>query len=271
MAMRSTSSGRRTMYSPLSENITTMVNSSATSVIGLMRGMKLCSYHSCPSRDQQREAREHPGEERNAEIDEDALRRSAPMETLTDRAPQSKPARQHRDEEPGVDGVEQHLEDRVERDQARRRIRCRPCARSFQTITMAMQRARPIMMRPGHVLGIVAQEDDREREHQHGPITQFCTSESASTCLLRKTSSQLLVAHLRQRRVHHQDQADGDGDRCRADAEAVEKRHDARDEPARADPERHGGEDPDSEIAVEKAQTRRYAALIFVTPSQIPA
>ena len=40
MAIRTTSSGSCTMVSPLSENITTMVKSSATSVIGLIRGMK---------------------------------------------------------------------------------------------------------------------------------------------------------------------------------------------------------------------------------------
>ena len=44
--MRTTSSGSCTMISPLSENITTMVKSSAISVIGLMRGMNSCSYHS---------------------------------------------------------------------------------------------------------------------------------------------------------------------------------------------------------------------------------
>jgi len=36
------------MYPPFSENITTMVNKSAISVIGLMRGIKDCSYQSFP-------------------------------------------------------------------------------------------------------------------------------------------------------------------------------------------------------------------------------
>jgi hypothetical protein len=46
--MRTTSSGICTMSSPLRENITTMVNSSAASVIGLILGMNLLSYHSRP-------------------------------------------------------------------------------------------------------------------------------------------------------------------------------------------------------------------------------
>ena len=70
--MRSTSSGSRTMFSPLSENITTMVKSSDTSVMGLIAGINRFSYHSRP-RLEQHEARQHPGEERNAEVDEDAL------------------------------------------------------------------------------------------------------------------------------------------------------------------------------------------------------
>ncbi len=46
--MRSTSSGSRTMYAPFSENISTIVNSSATSVSGATFGTKWWSYHSAP-------------------------------------------------------------------------------------------------------------------------------------------------------------------------------------------------------------------------------
>ena len=48
MAIRTTSSGSLTIISPLRLNITTIVKSSAISVIGLMRGMNLVSYHSRP-------------------------------------------------------------------------------------------------------------------------------------------------------------------------------------------------------------------------------
>ena len=44
-----------------------------------------------------------------------------------------------------------------------------------------------------------------------GPMIQFCTSDRPSTFRLRKTSPQLLVAHLGKRRVHHQDQAEAIG------------------------------------------------------------
>ena len=48
MAIRTTSSGILTMYSPLSENMTMMVKSRAIKVIGLIRGMNFVSYHSAP-------------------------------------------------------------------------------------------------------------------------------------------------------------------------------------------------------------------------------
>jgi hypothetical protein len=43
--MRATSSGICTMVSPLSENMTTIVKSSAISVSRPIRGAKRCSYH----------------------------------------------------------------------------------------------------------------------------------------------------------------------------------------------------------------------------------
>ena len=80
--MRSTSSGNRTMYSPFRENITTIVNSSATSVSGLIRGMKFRSYQVSPFSPNQQCTRQHPGQEWNSQIDENALAICA-METLT--------------------------------------------------------------------------------------------------------------------------------------------------------------------------------------------
>ena len=50
IAIRTTSSGSATMFSPLIENMTTIVNSRAISVIGLIRGMNTPSYHSRPRR-----------------------------------------------------------------------------------------------------------------------------------------------------------------------------------------------------------------------------
>ena len=70
-------------------------------------------------------------------------------------------------------------------------------------------------------------------------MTQFCTSDRPSTLPVAEHVAQFLVLHLGQRRIHHQDQADGDGDVGRADLEAVDERLHARDEVPSADADRH--------------------------------
>ena len=92
------------------------------------------------------EAGEHAGEERDAEVDEDALGDLADGD-VDRRALEPEQRRQLGDEDPGVDAVEEHLEDAVEGDEARGVLGV-PSASWFQTITMAMQRARPIMISP---------------------------------------------------------------------------------------------------------------------------
>ena len=62
------------MYSPFSENMTTIVNSSAIRVSGLTRGTKLRSYHPAAFGSDQYRARQEAGEEWNPEIDENAFR-----------------------------------------------------------------------------------------------------------------------------------------------------------------------------------------------------
>jgi hypothetical protein len=87
-----------------------------------------------------------------------------------------------------------------------------------------------------------------------GPMIQFCTSDSASTPLVAEDLAQLLVADLRQRRVHHQDEADRDGDRGRAHAHAVERGREAGRQSAERDAQAHRGEDPQREVAVEEGE-----------------
>jgi len=48
IATRMTSKGNWTMYSPFKENITSIVKSRATRVMGLIRGMNFSSYHVRP-------------------------------------------------------------------------------------------------------------------------------------------------------------------------------------------------------------------------------
>jgi hypothetical protein len=66
---------------------------------------------------------------------------------LHDRALKAQKRRKHGYERVRVGGIEQDLEDRVEGHKPGGVFGV-AAARSFQTITMAMQRARPIRMRP---------------------------------------------------------------------------------------------------------------------------
>ena len=63
-----------------------------------------------------------------------------------------------------------------------------PLARSFQTITIAMQRARPIMISPTMYSGYPDRNRIARANIRIGPMIQFCTSESPSTFQSRKTS-----------------------------------------------------------------------------------
>ena len=62
-----------------------------------------------------------------------------------------------------------------------------PLARSFQTMTMAMQRARPMRMRPSMYSGRSRRNSTARPNMSRGPMTQFCSRDRPSTFLLRKT------------------------------------------------------------------------------------
>ncbi len=62
-----------------------------------------------------------------------------------------------------------------------------PLARSFQTMTIAMQRARPITMSPTMYSGWSRRKSTARPNIRTGPMTQFWSSESPSTLVLRKT------------------------------------------------------------------------------------
>ncbi len=161
--------------------------------------------------------------------------------------------RKHGDEQPRVDAEEQHLEDRVEGDQARRILRGtlgelvpddhhRDAARQADHDEA------------DHVFRLVVQEDDRQREHQHRPDDPVLHQRQRQHLPVAEDVGQLLVAHLRKRRVHHQHQADRDGDVGRSDLEAIDEILDARHEEPEADAQGHGREDPDGQIPVEKRE-----------------
>ena len=78
-------------------------------------------------------------------------------------------------------------------------------------------------MRPVHVLGVSAQKDDGEHEHQNRPDDPVLHEREAEHAGVAKDFAQPLVLHLGQRRIHHEDEADGDGDVGGTGLEALKK------------------------------------------------
>ena len=209
-----------------------MVNSRAISVSGATRGTKFRSYHSRPFAPDQNCAREEACEKGNAEVDENALCDFADGDVDHGSA-QTEPARQNRDEHPGVDRVEEDLEQRVERHQAGcvLRVALRQLVPHDDHGDAAGEADHD---EPGHVFGIAAQEDDGECEHQNRADEPVLHERQAQHALVAEDFVQFFVADPRERRVHHQDQARCDGNRGCADAEAIQERHDSGSKPAQS-------------------------------------
>ena len=179
-----------------------------------------------------------PGEEASregyAEVYADALGDLADAHVHR-AAREAEEGRHESHEDPRVDRVEEDLEDRVEGHEARAVFRIAARASSFQTITMAMQRARPIIIRPDHVLWLVPQENDGEGSHEDRADDPVLDEGQAEDLAVLEDILHLVVAHLRQRRVHHEYEADRYRDIGRPDGEPVPERRDAGDEGSRQD------------------------------------
>jgi hypothetical protein len=95
-----------------------------------------------------------------------------------------------------------------------------------------------------HVFGIATQENDGEGKHQKRANHPILQQREAEDFLVAEDLAQFFVADFSQRRVHHQDESHGNGNRSRANAEAIEKGHDPGQRPSRRYPNQHGGENP---------------------------
>ncbi len=85
-------------------------------------------------------------------------------------------------------------------------------------------------------------------------MSQFCTSDRAEHPLVAEDLAQLLVADLRQRREHHDDEPDGNGDVGRSALKAVYKASRGRHEVTYGYADCHGQEDPERQEAIQKGQ-----------------
>ena len=94
-----------------------MVKSRAISVMGLILGMNFSSYHCLPLVLSPMKRVDDPGDEGDAQVDEDAF--GDLPDGDVDRHPfQPEPSGQDGDEDVGIDGEEEHLKDGIEGHQS---------------------------------------------------------------------------------------------------------------------------------------------------------
>ena len=97
-----------------------------------------------------------------------------------------------------------------------------------------------------------------------GPITQFCTRGKGQHLEVAEHLPQLLVFDLGQRRIHHHDQADGNGDVGGAYLKSVDHALHAGNGIAEHDPGEHGEKDPQGEKPIKK--TELFGVLVITDP-----
>ena len=155
--------------------------------------------------------------------------------------------------DPGVKAIEEHLKDAVDGDETGNVVGVAfgqfvPHQHHCDAAGDADQD------QAAHVGRFTAQKDDCEQEHQHGADEPVLHQREPEDALVAKDLAQLLVADLRQRRKHHDDEADGDRDVRRAGLKAVDEAGRGRNEVTDRDADRHGEEDPERQEAIKKRE-----------------
>ena len=168
----------------------------------------------------EREPRDHPADEGDPKVDEDAFGDCADGD-IHRHAPKAKPRRENSDEDVGVDREEEHLEDRVEGDQAGA-VFAVALGQVIPDDDHGDTTGKADHDQADHVLGLVVQEDHRQAEHQDRANDPVLDERQPENLGVAEDRPHLLVADLGQRRVHHQDETDGDGDVGRPDVESID-------------------------------------------------
>ena len=178
--------------------------------------------------------------------------------------------RQGAEEEPGIGAEEQDLEDRVEGDQSRG-IGAAAAGQlvPYQHHGDAARQADENHAR--HVVGVVGQEQHGQPEHQERSDQPVLDQGQHQHTTVGKDLRQFLVAHARQRRIHHHDQANRDWNVGAADAELVQCGRQRFELGAEQHTQGHRGQDPDRQIAVEKRQARGAVHVSVAISRSAPA
>lgn len=113
-----------------------------------------------------------------------------------------------------------------------------------------MQRASPIRMRPNHVFWVILQEEHSQHEHQNRADDPVLNERKPQNLDVAEDLAQLLIFHFGKRRIHHQDQANGDRNIGRARLKLIDELLDAGDEIAHRHTNRHRQENPQGQKAI---------------------
>ena len=217
-----------------------------------MRGMKRVRYHSSPFDPDENEASDESSDEWNTQIEADTLRNLADAD-LNDASLKAEPLRQHGQKDPGIEAVEEHLKDAVDGNEPSNVIRVAfrefiPDQHHCDAAGYADQD------QTAHIGGLAPEEDYGQEEHQHRANKPVLHERQPENALVAEYLSQLFVSHLRQRRKHHNDEADSDRDVCCPGLKAVDEAGRRWNEVADGNAYRHSKKDPERQKSVEKRE-----------------
>ncbi len=234
-----------------------MVNSSPYSAHGPIFGRSRATLRLLPE-----DAGQEPGDQGDPEEDQHAEDDRADRE-LGRRGRQPQPRRQRLEVEPAQGSEGDHLEDGVDRDQYGGSF----AVTAGEVVPDEHHRdaAREAHDdQAGPVLRQVGKEDPREAEHEgrsDDPVQHQRGHQQAS---VRADAPGLVVADLRQDRVHHHQQPDRDGQGHRPDLHRLQRGVQAGDEPPQQESHGHGGQDPYREPAIEEGHLLHHARLLHI-------
>lgn len=190
----------------------------------------------------QAEARYNSCQKRDAQVDEYALGDLGDG-NFYHRAGQPEKRRQHGDEYPSVYRKEQDLEDRVESHQTGGILGV-----TFGQVVPYEYHGdaagQPDNDQPHHILRIRAKENYGQEKHQHRPDYPVLDQAKGQDFIVPEYLAHLFITDLGQGRVHHEDEADGDGNVGGSYAEFVPEASHARIQVAPPNSNRHGKKNP---------------------------
>ena len=205
-----------------------------------------------------------PGDKGDAEIDENALR------DLTDGDIHHQPFEPEKrgqdcDKNIGVNREEKDLKDGIEGDQACA-VFCVSPGQIVPDDHHGDAARETDQDEAHHILGIAPQKNDGQEEHQDGADHPVLDEGQAEDFVVPKYLPQFLVFHLGQRRVHHEDQSDGDGDVGGPDLELMPEVHDAGGHVSPPHADEHGEKDPQRQKSIQEGKLLGHGLLRHDVP-----